>query len=807
ILLCRYYIRTSSMELPMSGCSFECHREAKLMSCCPGFWGADCIGQFMSPCCLCSCVHGLCDSGLTGSGSCTCFSGYKGPNCDQESTACKALTCQQNARCMEQALTGQLVCQCLPGYQRSGDQCLSINPCLQPLCHNHATCVHSGPNQHVCACNEGYSGDGQVCMAVDPCQSNQGGCSTGTARCVYDGPGKVGKQQRPCPRSRSGSSQSLLSTFSNSVSRCFNVCTCLQGYIGNGKVCYGNIIQRLNNLNTEPGGEWRGQLSDAIQLFGVLSWPLQSLGPFTLFVPINKGFRGTSVRTLTADVSKAKYLCKMHLVAGVMPFSTLKKTNVFYTLTGKSAEIDTSEGDSQTKIRLHGSRKKGVILRSDLVASNGIIHIINKLMDSVSPTVDSNTKVYTHHMHMQYSLWQWFSTSGWGPKSGLQILDTPGPITVFAPSSSAFDRMTEGHLEYLSSAEVRTPSGQIFVDDAPVLEAAVEAKNGRLYVIDGVLTPSTIQPVLPHRCDINKTKLFRVSFNRRHFFNDALKSHQQVTPACCKGFYGPDCSPCPGGHQTPCSGHGQCSEGMEGSGLCVCEQNFRGSRCQYCTAPNKYGPNCDRTCPCVHGQCDNHPDSGGQCKLDSCQMGYTGALCDRRTAACGVQAQFCHAHADCDFSQGTPRCVCQPGYQGDGITCVESDPCAPPLRGGCSLNAKCVTTGPGTHSCQCLIGWTEDGDECQPINNCNRPDKGGCHSNATCIYVGPGRSDCSCKAGYKGSGWNCEAVNQCVTANGGCHYLASCLLQSSQWTCVCDEGYVGNGQTCYGTIGQVRVHR
>lgn len=35
----------------------------------------------MSP--ECSCVHGLCDSGLTGSGRCTCFSGYKGPNCDQ----------------------------------------------------------------------------------------------------------------------------------------------------------------------------------------------------------------------------------------------------------------------------------------------------------------------------------------------------------------------------------------------------------------------------------------------------------------------------------------------------------------------------------------------------------------------------------------------------------------------------------------------------------------------------------------------------------------------------------------------------
>lgn len=53
--------------------------------------------------------------------------------------------------------------------------------------------------------------------------------------------------------------------------------------------------------------------------------------------------------------------------------------------------------------------------------------------------------------------------------------------------------------------------GQILVNGAVVLEAAVEAKNGRLYVLDGVLTPSSIKPVLPHRCDINETKAIKVS--------------------------------------------------------------------------------------------------------------------------------------------------------------------------------------------------------------------------------------------------------------------------------------------------------
>lgn len=37
-----------------------------------------------------------------------------------------------------------------------------------------------------------------------------------------------------------------------------------------------------------------------------------------------------------------------------------------------------------------------MVLQSDVVASNGMIHIINKLMDSVSPTVESDQQVKPH---------------------------------------------------------------------------------------------------------------------------------------------------------------------------------------------------------------------------------------------------------------------------------------------------------------------------------------------------------------------------------------------------------------------------
>ncbi|XP_076025570.1 LOW QUALITY PROTEIN: stabilin-2 [Genypterus blacodes] len=927
---CKYYIRTATLQLAIGGCSFECYKEVEERRCCPGYWGPDCMdcpehpntpcssngvcsdglggngtcsckvgfagtacedcepNRFGSTCSsVCSCVHGVCNAGLHGDGRCTCFSGYKGPNCDQEMPECAALGCQQNARCMEEALTGQLVCRCLPGYQSSGSQCTSRNPCLQQVCHAHATCIHTGPDKHLCVCGEGYSGDGLVCMAVDPCQSKGGGCSPLTARCVYDGPGKAHCECLPGldHLQKDGSCSLKDSCKPDSCHRnanCSTVgpgaveCTCHQGYLGNGKVCYGNIMQRLNDLNTEPGGQWTGQLSNAIALFGSLSWPLSNLGPFTVFVPINKGFRGTSVKTLTADASKARYLCKLHMVAGVMPFDTLKKTDIYYTLSGKSGETDTSEVDAQIKIRIHGSRKKGAIIQSDVIASNGMIHILNKLMDSVSPTVESDKQENLMKIISEYGKFDTFKSLL--EKTDLaSVMDMPGPYTVFAPTSSAFDVMKEGHLQYLSSLEGSsklvgflrnhivpsialeavnaassprlvtmanqvltfnvTEKGQILVNGMAVLETEVEAMNGRLYLMEGVLTPASIEPMLPHRCDLtetrtvkgdcvscSKTKLYKCQsgvFTGVSIFGCVYRLSVSLpavsvpaagcspmcnttvtTPGCCRGFYGPDCMPCPGGFTDPCLGHGQCVDGIEGNGTCICEPNFRGSRCQYCSSPNKHGADCDQACACIHGQCDNRPDSDGRCKVDSCLLGYTGRYCERHTQACGVQPHFCHANADCDFNQGTTMCVCKPGYQGDGITCVETDPCAPPHRGGCSVNAKCIKTGPGTHSCQCLAGWREDGDECQPINNCNSAGRGGCQPNATCVYIGPGQSVCVCKIGYTGNGRDCDPVNQCVAQSRGCHYMARCRLLSGQWTCVCEEGYAGDGKVCYGTVEQ-----
>uniref|UniRef100_A0A673XNN0 Stabilin 2 n=1 Tax=Salmo trutta TaxID=8032 RepID=A0A673XNN0_SALTR len=834
-----------SLVLSIKGCSHECYKEVVEPKCCPGYWGPDCIecpedadrpcsnnglcsegmgGNGTCSCkrysplwchllvihCIvictcfslcpshpfpgpsaCTCGHGLCNAGIHGDGICTCFSGYKGPKCDLELPECSSLLCPQNTRCMQGSLDGSLRCQCLPGYRTSGDQCISINPCLQQVCHIHATCAHVGPNKHLCTCAQGYTGDGHVCVPIDPCQTHLGGCSADSARCVYDGPGKshcecqdgfdhltggVSCSLKDLCRPNSCSKHANCSTVEPNIVEC----TCHEGYLGNGKICYGNIMQRLNDLNSEPGGQWTGQLSNAITLFGASHW-LIITEMFIMFVVLSQ------LITLMADPMKAKYLCKLHIAAGEMPYDMLNRGLIYYTLTGKAGETVTTDDDKQLKIRIHGSRKKGGVLQSDVIASNGIIHIINKLMDSVSPTVESDRENLMKIL------------SDYGKFSKFKdLLMEAGPSTIFAPTNTAFDAMKEGQLDYLTSSELEvynavtnqrirtianqilsfnvTENGQILVNGMAVLEADVEAKNGRLYSLDGVLIPPSIEPVLPHRCDITENKLMKgdcvscskvtksgcpsgVSTVRTHTHstsnilhpllpvllpNPTSTSPSPQTPLCCKGFYGPDCTPCPGGFNTPCSRHGQCSEGIEGNGTCVCETNFKGSRCHYCSNPDKYGPACDKTCDCIHGVCDNRPEADGRCKVDSCQPGYTGQYCERHTQACGPQVTFCHAHAE--------LCRLHCGLVGD---------------------AKCIKTGPGSHTCQCLAGWKMDEDGCQPVNDCLGPDRGGCHPNATCIYVGPGQ------------------------VRGGCLYV------SGAWKCVCEDGYTGDGEVCYGNVGQV----
>uniref|UniRef100_A0A8C5FQV0 Stabilin 2 n=1 Tax=Gadus morhua TaxID=8049 RepID=A0A8C5FQV0_GADMO len=744
--------------------------------CSPNRYGQDCRSG------KCRCVHGVCNSGMRQDGSCTCFSGYKGPACDQELPDCAALSCGLNSVCREEAASGLLGCQCAVGHQQSGDKCISINPCLQRPCHALAACAHTGPAQHVCACPVGHEGDGRVCSPVDPCQKDQAGCSAQTTRCVYDGPGASHCECLPGFHEldhalRCHLKDACTPDACHEKANCTTIKPGVTQSVSRPPHSHTHLIHTLTSFTRSPQSP--AHLIHTLTSFTLSCLPSQS-------------------KSLVVDAVKAKYLCKLHMAAGTIRRDGLKRTGVYYTLTGKAGEVDSA---ALSRIRLRGSRTKAAIVEPDVLASNGMIHLVNKLIENIPPTVDSDTQENLMKVISDYGKFSKFKSLL--ERANLSpLMDSPGPHTVFIPTNNAFSAMEEGQLEYLTTDEghgklvelVRNHvvessrlevynNGRVSVNGMAVLEADVETRNGQLYSLDGVLIPASILPILPHRCDVSETRLVEGkcgSCSRPSLLQcpsgDNLHQPSGFLPvaekrACCPGFYSADCRPCPGGFQNPCSGHGQCMEGLAGNGTCICRPGFRGSRCHYCTLSNKCGPGCSRTCPCLQGTCDNRPDSDGRCRPDSCLPGYTGAHCERHTQACGPNVHFCHANADCDFSQGPAQCVCKPGYQGDGIMCVERDPCAAPSRGGCGSNAKCIKTGPKTHVCQCLKGWAMDQDECQPINDCNGPGRGGCHGNASCIYIGPGQSDCMCKTGYQGNGIDCEPANLCVFQNGrGCHF-------------------------------------
>lgn len=121
------------------------------------------------------------------------------------------------------------------------------------------------------------------------------------------------------------------------------------------------------------------------------------------------------------------------------------------------------------------------------------------------------------------------------------VLDGDGPLTVFAPIDSAFEALPTGVLDALlepenqdllidvlanhlldsqvvsselSSGTVRTlggdvsvnvSSGEVQVNDARVLRADVQGRNGVIHVIDQVLVPASVAQALSSRASASSS--------------------------------------------------------------------------------------------------------------------------------------------------------------------------------------------------------------------------------------------------------------------------------------------------------------
>ncbi|XP_029007045.1 stabilin-1 [Betta splendens] len=820
----------------------------------------------------CDCEHGLCNKGPEGDGQCFCQPPYTGKRCDKVSSRCS--NCSPYSYCKGEG--DAAYCDCLPGHAKTlQGKCASV--CLAKDCDPNAMCSMQG-SKPSCACKPDFEGDGRICVPKNPCSQNNGGCPINSTVCVFEGPNKSsckcmygmspigGNPQAGCELVSACAADTC-----DPTAACHTEldgrprCLCESDQIGDGWRCYGNLMARI--LELDRSGNLRENLTGAVSLFEKgCSRLLSHNGPFTAFIPL--------LKTPLTGVNEEE-VCKNHLILGQHLYKDLEGRD--FTLYG-GAELRGKH--NKRFILMDDPSKLYSILEENLPAANGIIHIIDQpiaaTLSKKAPRDEKFANLTIKEILTKDPKYNRFLSLVDNCQSP-PPLGGPGPLTMFVPSNEAVDRSRDGSILYMlkeaqhklqellkhhvfSQAvltvdelvglpQIQTTANQIITitasDDGQILlgekrvrllSTNIMASNGVIHVIDGLLYPPSILPILPHRCDVIESKItqgpcvhcsYLSSTNCPEGSTD-LTLHQigceytispltstlgkgcakfcnstKQTAECCKGFYGPDCKPCIGGFQNPCYNKGSCFDGIRGNGSCSCQSGFKGVACHICSDPKKHGDNCDEDCRCVYGVCDNRPGSGGVCRKGSCLEGYSGKYCDKMAMPCQSDAiqEHCHIHAYCAYQDQYVMCACRDGYEGDGHSCSPINPCLKSNRGGCDANANCVYVGPGNVSCECIEGWTGDGKVCVEINNCQLESRGGCSPKAHCNHIGPGQSECECQQGYMGNGIVCDLINPCLKKNGGCHALAKCKsTDDGNHTCTCLDGYTGDGFLCYGSI-------
>ncbi|CAJ0929764.1 unnamed protein product, partial [Ranitomeya imitator] len=163
--------------------------------------------------------------------------------------------------------------------------------------------------------------------------------------------------------------------------------------------------------------------------------------------------------------------------------------------------------------------------------------------------------------------------------------------------------------------------------------------------------------------------------------------------------------------------------------------------------------------------------------------------CSQPSTACKPS---CHPKALCHGTAVGYKCVCDVGFQGNGVDCIDTDEC---LEDVCRDNTTICVNTVGSYMCICKSGFRLTGSQCSDIDECTANGHD-CHTMANC-YNTIGGYECKCKIGYQGNGVNCTDIDECQTHNGGCHQKATCTNTPGGYNCSCLKGFMGDGKECW----------
>jgi transforming growth factor-beta-induced protein len=254
-------------------------------------------------------------------------------------------------------------------------------------------------------------------------------------------------------------------------------------------------------------------LSVAVNAAG-LSQTLKGKGPFTVFAPTDAAFAAiqSDVDMLLQPENKSKLaqILTCHVVSGKLKAADLKDGQILTTLDGSKLIVTISNGTVMVG--------DATITTKDVEASNGIIHMIDKVILPAKPKAKDIVEIATESAK---------TLAAAVTAAGLvETLQSDGPFTVFAPTDAAFadiQKDVDNLLKPENKAKlsnvltyhvvagkimaadlqdgqeittvqggklkVSIKNGKVMINGANVIAADVSASNGVIHVIDKVFIP------------------------------------------------------------------------------------------------------------------------------------------------------------------------------------------------------------------------------------------------------------------------------------------------------------------------------
>jgi transforming growth factor-beta-induced protein len=263
-------------------------------------------------------------------------------------------------------------------------------------------------------------------------------------------------------------------------------------------------------VKTTPGLD---TLRAALETAG-LDVTLAGNGPFTVLAPTDAAFAALPEGALDALLADKEALTDVllgHVVSGELTAATIAGRASVTTLAGTALQVEIVGSD----VLIGGAK----VTMTDVMASNGIIHVIDAVL--LPPQEGPGNIVEVATAAGSFSTLLTAVTA-----AGLaDTLAGPGPFTVFAPTDDAFDALPAGTLEavladkalltkiltyhvvsgsvpaseVVTKSSVTTLAGldlmvevvgaDVFIGGAKVTMTDVMASNGIIHVIDAVLLP------------------------------------------------------------------------------------------------------------------------------------------------------------------------------------------------------------------------------------------------------------------------------------------------------------------------------